>query len=1491
MSRAPSAVFEHARYLPGPELGRGAQGVVLRVHDREAPSRALVAKLWLDGAFREQALLGEFALLARARVPGLVRAHDLARCARTGAPFLIEDFVDGPEVGEHLGAAPLSARGARLQRLLAELAATLAALHDAGFAHGDLKPAHVRMVRGQGELRPVILDLGAAVARAREASAPLGLTPAYAAPEQLAGAPPGPLSDLYALGALAFAICAGEPPRRGARPPLRALAPWVPPSVASVIDELLAEHPRDRPASARALLFRLGLSQQIAGLPPGHPPPPVGRERELAALLAPSRSAVRYLIGESGTGKSHLVRELGTRALLEGRRVRALSFPFDDAATLARLVAFFRGSAFAFPFVDELGRGPLLLLLDGLDRAPHELCAALEVFRCRAEATELSIVATARSAPPEAETIALGPLDDAGFVALCHALSIDDPEAIAEQRASSGRNPGFVVASLGRVPLTRDTALGRVRGLSPRAASLLAAVALAGGELGDALCRRFLLGSSPTSTMDHSVDDALGELGAAALLGRRALPSGLAHVLAAPALAADLGAALGSPELADRLAAALLEAPEAPVSALLSLALGSAPPSRPTPLLERAAARARAEGLRAQEIEALRALAEDRAGRTPERLCRLERLCRDGGSAQSHPEVLGFLEDAAKADPALRPLALRRRAEARAREGDSEGARALAVEARAVAAARGDALGEALSLGTQGLCALFRADWAEADRAITEARARLATLSIDDLEEVARLDHNLGVIALYRGRSEEAIAAFERSLEVKRSLGDRAGMRSCLLNLGLALAKVGRLAEAERVLGESLRLAGSLGQAAGRGWCLSALADVAVRRRDPGAASALIAEARLHEAALPSAVRADLVILRAQVALLEHDGARALAELSALAPKERAADALIDARARVHRGGRRARVLARGRPARRAARARRRPHEPQGLAARGRGAGPRRAARRPRRERAPLCWEDGIERGSAARRRRRGPVGAARRAHRGRDAGGGRARALARPQARRRAGLRDRSGRGGEALLHAWGADLDGLPIAEARGRIDESLARAALARGGPVYLREQPILGGKGSRLGVAAPKGRSPRALVVLEHRFLPAAFDRVTPEEAARWATLASLVSRLDGPATAVVDPNVDDGSHERPLGYAESPRASKLPSSKREVIAVSTAVPLLEPRRSFPTVLGASPALRRALARLDAAIDSELPVLIAGETGTGKELFARALHELGPRSKRALVTVNCGAIPDALFEAELFGHARGSFTGAERARAGLLARAEGGTLFLDEIGELPLLRQAGLLRALQEKRYRPVGSDEELPFDVRIVAATNRDLEQAVADKEFRQDLLYRLNAVEIDVPPLRERREDIPALFAAFLARAGSSATLSPEAEARLVGHPFPGNVRELEHLAQRLAGLGVARIEVEHLPRQIRASHAAAPRERVAAPERAAPVREGSAEGSEREEVERALSACGGNISRAAGMLGLTRHGLKKRMVRLGMRAPRVAPEAKEKVG
>ncbi len=233
-----------------------------------------------------------------------------------------------------------------------------------------------------------------------------------------------------------------------------------------------------------------------------------------------------------------------------------------------------------------------------------------------------------------------------------------------------------------------------------------------------------------------------------------------------------------------------------------------------------------------------------------------------------------------------------------------------------------------------------------------------------------------------------------------------------------------------------------------------------------------------------------------------------------------------------------------------------------------------------------------------------------------------------------------------------------------------------------------------------------------------------------------------------------------------------------------------------RRSRFTFVGDSPTMQAIRARIAKLARSQAPVYISGESGTGKELVARLIHDMGPRTDRAFVPVNCGAIPTELMESEFFGHRKGSFTGALADKEGLFQAADGGTLFLDEVAELPLHMQVKLLRAIQEKAVRPVGAQKEVPIDVRILSATHKDLAALAAQGSFRQDLYYRINVIELHVPALRERPEDIPVLadyILARLARQTDSAQprLSPRALAALAQYAFPGNVRELENILER----------------------------------------------------------------------------------------------------
>lgn len=255
--------------------------------------------------------------------------------------------------------------------------------------------------------------------------------------------------------------------------------------------------------------------------------------------------------------------------------------------------------------------------------------------------------------------------------------------------------------------------------------------------------------------------------------------------------------------------------------------------------------------------------------------------------------------------------------------------------------------------------------------------------------------------------------------------------------------------------------------------------------------------------------------------------------------------------------------------------------------------------------------------------------------------------------------------------------------------------------------------------------------------------------------------------------------------------------------------------LNQQKTFSQIIGESSALQKVFDIVDKVALTSANVLIQGESGTGKELVARSIHFKSSRSEKPFLAVNCGALPETLLESELFGHTKGSFTGALSDKKGLFRSVEGGTLLLDEVGEMPPSLQVKLLRALQEHEVTPVGSSTPIEFDARILAATNRNLESDVASGSFREDLFYRLNVVEIDVPPLRDRREDVPILTKHFLSKATRAQNMpdkvvSPSALTMLVNYNWPGNVRELEHVIERAVILSGDEIGVDDLPPKIR---------------------------------------------------------------------------------
>lgn len=336
-----------------------------------------------------------------------------------------------------------------------------------------------------------------------------------------------------------------------------------------------------------------------------------------------------------------------------------------------------------------------------------------------------------------------------------------------------------------------------------------------------------------------------------------------------------------------------------------------------------------------------------------------------------------------------------------------------------------------------------------------------------------------------------------------------------------------------------------------------------------------------------------------------------------------------------------------------------------------------------------------------------------------------------------------------------------------------------------------------------------------------------------------------------------------------------RAIQHRTLKEEVKRLRQAV---DATRQFDDMIGDSPAMRKVNDLILRVADSDANVLITGESGTGKELVARALHSRSARSAGPFVAVNCAAVPETLLESELFGHAKGAFTDARQARTGLFVQASGGTLFLDEVGEMPLGMQPKILRALQERRVRPVGGNTEVNFDSRLVTATNRDLETEVEERRFREDLYYRINVVRIEVPPLRGRGNDLLLLAQHFIERAASRSGKSvvglvSAAAEKLLSYDWPGNVRELENCMERAVALTrYDQVTVEDLPEKVRSYQSSHVVVASDDPSELLPMQE-----VERRYIQRVLKSVGGNKTQAAKVLGFDRRTLYRKLERYGL--------------
>ncbi len=320
-----------------------------------------------------------------------------------------------------------------------------------------------------------------------------------------------------------------------------------------------------------------------------------------------------------------------------------------------------------------------------------------------------------------------------------------------------------------------------------------------------------------------------------------------------------------------------------------------------------------------------------------------------------------------------------------------------------------------------------------------------------------------------------------------------------------------------------------------------------------------------------------------------------------------------------------------------------------------------------------------------------------------------------------------------------------------------------------------------------------------------------------------------------------------------------------------------------------VVGKSPSMQRVMELVERIALTKTTVLITGESGTGKERIARAIHDHSERASQPFLVVNCGALPENLMESELFGHEKGAFTGAAQRSAGMFREAEGGTLFLDEVGELPLALQVKLLRVLQERRVRPVGAAQEVPVDVRVLAATNRNVEADVEGGRFRQDLYYRLNVIRVELPPLRDRREDVPTLAERFVKRfsleMGKTVSgFTPDALRALAGYDFPGNVRELENVIERAVALaGSSRIGLGDLPPGISGVAGSVGPRLLELPPDGCQLDEVMNE-VERRLLLEALERSGGVRTAAAKLLGISFRSLRYRLEKQELEVPGSTP-------
>jgi transcriptional regulator with GAF, ATPase, and Fis domain len=1477
------------RYEPLYRLGAGGGGEVWSVRDRVSDRVLALKVLSRDAGNAEiDALVQEAVALSGLEGLGVPRVVAFG-ALRDGRRYMVRELVDGRSLDDVLqsddAAAPWVAP-------IASACDQLTVVHRSGLLHGDVKPANI-IVGGDG--RGTLVDLGLAAPWREGGTAARGLTPKYAAPELFEGEPLTVRAEVYALGATLSEALArrGDELADDARIALAKVAARATEAAAAArwpsVDEL-----------ASALRHAVGLPP---GATTGEPPWPVlGLDTTAQALLdrvhALEASGVMALRGPRGSGRTTLARRLAWTLGVEGRPVALVDEPASLELELAQNAT---GS-------------DLTVIVDDGDALSAEARAA--VRRAVEDGARLVWVGedvASVGGDAHGEPFVVPPLDERASAELVHRSVPSLPDALRALLVERvGGRPGLLRAAVrklaGRVVVSKedvDAALGVTSRPSTAPASVGRAQALEtaeravemgrfdeaardleqmGGPRGEGERVRFGLARARVALGRGDTPRAVSELAAiekAALAGatRRAwwAVRARAHLRAGEyAEAAKLAQAVVDGEGEDALAADALS-----VRGVALAFTGEDTLARAT--LDEAVRVARATGEPRIEAVALgsAAIVHQRAGRT--------------GDARAASEA--SLAAAEKARDAATVAAMRLNLAGLAQaEGDL--AQALGHLEAAVDMGRRAGSGAAV---TQALLNLANLDlylgrWARARGSIDQlaekrdelspaARAQLLGLEAEhaartgDVARGARLFAETAQAWSAQGRAHDAA---ESRLEALLVRAREPGADARALSAELAAVRAG-LGEAG--LGEH----GALAELA-RGALAHLAGDEEAARRALDAAIELARKAGRREWAWQALdARARLASAQGSMATARRDTEAALAmleETAAKLPRDLREVFWDDPRRRALRQAHTATVVAPSML-----------HSITGPATTSRSlpgstsifTGPRLAEDRLARileiTRELASEHDvprllqrvtdhavallGAERGFVVLMGEKGQLEAhAARVRSGQDE----------PHARFSRSVADKVVESGE-------------PVVTISARDDERLAEAISVHQLMIQsIACVPIRG--------APPLGRTIGALYV-ETRLRPGVrFEQELPtlgafaDQAAIAIENARLLAENRERADALARANVDLAAARDELSRLLGRRTEQLAEARRDLKQVRAE---LRSHFGYAGLVGTSAAMRRVYALIDRVKDTDIPVLVTGESGTGKEMVARAVHNAGLRAKRPFLGVNCGAIPANLLESELFGSVKGAFTGADRDRRGLFQEADGGTLLLDEIGEMPQKMQAGLLRVLQEKTVRPVGGTKEEAVDVRVIAATNRDLAQMVAEGTFREDLFYRLHVVEMHVPPLRERVDDIPPLIDHFLSIFAARyrrdrKTMARDALRKLCAYPWPGNVRQLEHVllsAWLMSDASEIPADDVELPAPLHVSVGtrtppssdgrgrAMPSPAQPAGGRASSQAEFKA--AERERILSALTACNWNRVAAAKMLGVPRRTFYRRLKEFGI--------------